>query len=92
MTDYHQLWKTLFLIKDYLIKNKIHKFKSFDLINNSKKNGKDSFKVPVKSSEEVIYYIKFYDLIEELTEKDIDNLYKEKGYNSFDEIYLVLYV
>jgi hypothetical protein len=57
MSDYHQLWRTLFLVKDYLIEYKIDGFSSFDL-----------------------------------TEKDIDNLHKEKGYDCFDNISLLLVV
>jgi hypothetical protein len=92
MSDYHQLWRTLFLVKDYLIEYKIDGFSSFDLTDNPNKIHGNSFKIPVKSSEDVVYFLKFYNILGDLTEKDIDNLHKEKGYDCFNNISLVLVV
>ena len=92
MSDYYQLWTTLFLIKDYLTQHNIDKFSSFDLTDNPNQIHGNSFKISVKSAEDVVYYLKFYNLLGELTEKDIDKLHKEKGYDCFDKISLVLIV
>lgn len=92
MSDYYQLWKSLFSIKDFLIQHNADKFTSFDLTNNPNQIQGDSFKVSVKSAEDVVYYLKFYNLLGKLTEKDIDKLHKEKGYDSFDKISLILFL
>lgn len=88
--DNHQLWRTLFLVKDFLIEHNENKFVSFDLTENPNQIHGNSFKISVYSAEEVMYFLKFYDLSKDLTEKDIDKLHKEKGYDCFDKISLVL--
>ena len=92
MSDYYQLWKSLFSIKDFLTQHNTDKFTSFDLTNNPNQIQGNSFKVSVKSAEDVVYYLKFYNLLGELTEKDIDNVYVEKGFIGFDKVYLILIV
>ena len=92
MSDYYQLWKTLFLIKDFLIEKDADGFSSFDLVKNQSKVTEMSIKIPVKSANDVIYFLKFYNILGELTEKDINNLHKEKGFDSLDKISLVLFV
>lgn len=92
MADYHQLWKTLFKIKDFLIEHNVEKFKSFDLVSNIYEINGNSFRVAVNSSEDVMYFLKFYNLSENITDKDIDKLYVDKGFIAFDKISLVLQV
>ena len=75
MSDYYRLWKTLFILKDFLTEHKKNTFTSFDLTDNPNQVHGNSFKFVVKNAEEVRYFLKFYDLSEDMTEKDIDNLY-----------------
>lgn len=92
MTDYYRLWKTLFVLKDFLITHNQNTFSSFDLTNKPNQIHGNSFKFVIKNSEEVLYFLKFYDLNENLTEKDIDKLYTDKGFNNLDKVYLILFV
>ncbi|RKE89440.1 hypothetical protein [Ichthyenterobacterium magnum] len=92
MTDYYRLWKTLFILKDFLIEHSKNTFSSFDLTNDANQVHGNSFKFIVKNAEEVMYFLKFYDLSENLTEKDIDKMYEEKGFNNSDKISLILFI
>lgn len=92
MTDSRRLWKILFILKDFLIEHDADGFSKFDLTNNKNLIHGNSFKFEVKDAEEVLYFLKFYNLSENLNEKDIDDLYKEKGFNNTDKISLLLFV
>lgn len=88
--DGHQLWRTLFLVKDFLTKHKEDKFTSFDLTDNPNQIHGNSFKIPISNAEDIMYFLKFYDLAKEITEKDIEKLKIEKGYNG--DVHLILLV
>lgn len=92
MTDYYRLWKTLFILKDFLTEHNKSTFTSFDLTNNPNQVQGNSFKFVVKNAEEVMYFLKFYDLSEDVAEKDIDKLYYKKGFDILDKVYLILFV
>ena len=92
MSDYHQLWKTLFVIKDFLIQHDVDKFSSFDLTIEPKKIHGNSFRFIVESATDVIYFLKFYELLGDITEKDIDSMYAKKGFVALDKVYLILSV
>ncbi len=86
--DDHQLYRTLFLVKDFLIKNKETGFKSFDLADDAIQMHGNSFKIPVDNEEDVLYFLNFYNLANSLTTLDIRKLKIKKGY--IGRFYLIL--
>ena len=52
----------------------------------------DSFKIQVHSSEEVVYFLKFYKLDRHLKSYDIDNLIESKGFDYSVWVSLILFL
>ncbi|MEO5775902.1 MAG: hypothetical protein ABIQ27_03295 [Flavobacterium sp.] len=87
--DDNQLYRTLFLIKDFLTEHKETEFKSFDLTDNPNQLHGDSYKIPVDSASDVMYFLKHYKLDTNQNEESIIKLFQEKNIR-FDKVYLTL--
>ncbi|MFA9186835.1 hypothetical protein [Flavobacterium magnesitis] len=86
--DDNQLYRTLFLVKDFLNKHKETGFASFDLTDDNTQIDGDSFKIPVDNEEDVLYFLRFYNLDNNFTSFDIRKLKIKKGY--IGKFYLIL--
>lgn len=79
--DDNQLYRTLFSIKDFLIKHKADGFKSFDLTDDKNQIHGDSIKINVDNEKDVLYFLDFYQLSDNMTELDIKKIKIKKGYS-----------